>query len=195
MYPVDTALPHPATMDLSRALPWTYLKIICFKLNSIQTIDSSLVIIVIITYMHVHVVIITCACICHSRQLLFLRKSDCLGCAVLLCLICLFDFACFFLSSLIKNMYNVHVCMHVHIHIPYVLHAFHLQDSNYKKCCLQYSHFQQLLPSLERLDLSYNCIDKIENLTVRPSTCTCTCRCILYICLFDLTCFFLPSFS
>ena len=35
----------------------------------------------------------------HPRQL---RKSDCLGCAVLLCLVCLFDLACFFLSSLIK---------------------------------------------------------------------------------------------
>ena len=36
------------------------------------------------------------------------RKSDYLGCAVLLCLVCLFDLACFFLSSfssLIKNMY------------------------------------------------------------------------------------------
>ena len=37
-------------------------------------------------------------------------KSDCLGCAVLLCLVCLFDLACFFLSSLnshlsYKNMY------------------------------------------------------------------------------------------
>ena len=33
---------------------------------------------------------------------------DCLGCAELLCLVCLFDLACFFLSSfssLIKNMY------------------------------------------------------------------------------------------
>ena len=27
------------------------------------------------------------------------RKSDCLGCAVLLCLVCLFDLACFFLPS------------------------------------------------------------------------------------------------
>ena len=34
-----------------------------------------------------------------TRQLLFSRKSDCLGCAVLLCLVCLFDLACFFLSS------------------------------------------------------------------------------------------------
>ena len=34
----------------------------------------------------------------HLRQLIFSRKSDCLGCAVLLCLVCLFDLACFFLS-------------------------------------------------------------------------------------------------
>ena len=39
----------------------------------------------------------------HPRQLIFLRKSDCLGCAVLLCLVCLFDLACFFLPSLIKT--------------------------------------------------------------------------------------------
>ena len=43
------------------------------------------------------------------------RKSDCLGCAVLLCLVCLFDLACFFLSSfssLIKNMYtNLYMCL------------------------------------------------------------------------------------
>ena len=30
---------------------------------------------------------------------IFSRKSDCLGCAVLLCFVCLFDLACFFLSS------------------------------------------------------------------------------------------------
>ena len=49
----------------------------------------------------------------YMRQLIFLRKSDCLGCAVLLCLVCLFDLACFFLSSfssLIKNMYKHNTC-------------------------------------------------------------------------------------
>ena len=43
----------------------------------------------------------------HPRHLIVSRKSDCLGCAVLHCLVCLFDLACFFLSSfssLIKNM-------------------------------------------------------------------------------------------
>ena len=51
----------------------------------------------------------------HPRQLIILRKSDCLGCAVLLCLVCLFDLACFFLSSfssLIKNTYIMCMCMH-----------------------------------------------------------------------------------
>ena len=42
----------------------------------------------------------------HPRQLIFLRKSDCLGCAVLLCLVCLFGFFLSSFSSLIKNMYT-----------------------------------------------------------------------------------------
>ena len=38
-------------------------------------------------------------CTCTLRQLIFSRKIDYFGCAVLLCLVCLFDLACFFLSS------------------------------------------------------------------------------------------------
>ena len=38
------------------------------------------------------------------RQLIFSRKSDCLGCAVLLCLVCLTLLASFFHLSF-KNMY------------------------------------------------------------------------------------------
>ena len=34
----------------------------------------------------------------HPRQLIFSRKSDCLGCAVLLYLVCLFVWACLLLS-------------------------------------------------------------------------------------------------
>ena len=41
----------------------------------------------------------TPTCTCIPWQLIFSRKSDCLGCAVLLCLVCLFDLACFFVSS------------------------------------------------------------------------------------------------
>ena len=41
----------------------------------------------------------------HPRQLIFSRKSDCLGCAVLLCLVCLFDLACFFFSSFSSLIY------------------------------------------------------------------------------------------
>ena len=47
----------------------------------------------------------------HPRQLIFLRKSDCLGCAVLLCLVCLFDLACFFLPSSSLKHVHVHVYM------------------------------------------------------------------------------------
>ena len=46
----------------------------------------------------------------------FSRKSDCLGCAVLLCLLCLFDLASFFLPSHLsfKNMYiTTYVYMHL----------------------------------------------------------------------------------
>ena len=48
-------------------------------------------------HVHVHV---------HARQLIFSRKSDCLGCAVLLCLFCLFDLSCFFLSSFSSLIYT-----------------------------------------------------------------------------------------
>ena len=49
VYPVDDALsPLPAgSLDLSRALKWTSLTKICFKLNNITSIDTSLVGIVI----------------------------------------------------------------------------------------------------------------------------------------------------
>ena len=43
----------------------------------------------------------SCICMYTRGSSFFSRKSDCLGCAVLLCLVCLFDLACFFLSSLI----------------------------------------------------------------------------------------------
>ena len=84
------------------------------------------------TCVHVYIHICICTCIhvstciecrvfeSHPMQLIFLWKSDCLGCAVLLCLVCLFDLACFFLpsfSSLIKNMYAyVHEYMHMYMY-------------------------------------------------------------------------------
>ena len=45
----------------------------------------------------------------HARQLISSRKSDCLGCAVLLCLVRLFDLACFFLSSFSSLIQNMHI--------------------------------------------------------------------------------------
>ena len=55
----------------------------------------------------------------HLRHLIFLSKSDCLGCAVLLCLVfCLTLLASFFLpSSSLINMYTsymAHVCMYMY---------------------------------------------------------------------------------
>ena len=51
----------------------------------------------------------TCACII----LIFSRKSDCLGCAVLLCLVvCLTLLASFFLPSLISHLlYTMYMCI------------------------------------------------------------------------------------
>ena len=63
-------------------------------------------------HVHVHVHVVECRGFeSHLRQLIFLRKSDCLRCAVLLCLnCCLFDLACFFLPSFshlsLKNVYG-----------------------------------------------------------------------------------------
>ena len=47
----------------------------------------------------------------HPRQLIFSRKSDCLGCAALLCLVCLFDLALsfFLLISHLKTCTVLHV--------------------------------------------------------------------------------------
>ena len=39
---------------------------------------------------------------------------DCLGCAVLLCLVCLFDLACFFLSSFSSLLMYMYMYMYVH---------------------------------------------------------------------------------
>ena len=51
----------------------------------------------------------------HLRQLIFLRKSDCLGCAGLLCLVCLTLLASFFLpsSSLIKHVLYIASSQHL----------------------------------------------------------------------------------
>ena len=43
----------------------------------------------------------------HPRQLIFLRKSDCLGCAALLCLVACLTLLASFFSSLIKTCTTV----------------------------------------------------------------------------------------
>ena len=68
----------------------------------------------LVCYAHVFPCTCTCGFESHPRQLIFLRKSDCLGCAVLLCLVvCMTLLASFFLpSSLIKNV-HVHLISHL----------------------------------------------------------------------------------
>ena len=76
----------------------------------------------------IHVHVVECSVWCrgfesHPRQLIFLRKSHYLGCAVLLCFVCLFDLACFFLSSfssLIKTCTAVHVYVHLYVHACFI---------------------------------------------------------------------------
>ena len=81
-------------------------------------------------HVHVHVWSIECRGFeSHPRQLIFSRKSDCLGCAVLLCLVCLFDpAASFFLPSHLsfKNMYILTRYMHIQVTILGVLCCFAL---------------------------------------------------------------------
>ena len=73
-------------------LPYTYMRTV-INFDDSEGTQS--------TYMYIYMYMECHGFESHPRQLIFLRKSDCLGCAVLLCLVCLFDLACFFLSSLI----------------------------------------------------------------------------------------------
>ena len=59
----------------------------------------------------------------HLRQLIFSRKSDCLGCAVLLCLVCLFDLACFFLSSFSSLISHLKTCMYMYVFTYMYVHV------------------------------------------------------------------------
>ena len=79
----------------------------------------------------------------HLRRIFFLGKVS-LGCAVLLCLVCLFALACFFLSSfshLSLNMYIVAhtlACIHTYTLCQLTLHIRHLHNTTYtphhRKC-------------------------------------------------------------
>ena len=84
----------------------------------------------------------------HPRQLIFSRKSDCLGCAVLLCLVCLFDLACFFLSSknvhaciyiIYNNFMHACLCTLLHFYIFYMLYMCTDEDPQHCTCkCTPY---------------------------------------------------------
>ena len=105
----------------------------------------------------------------YMRQLIFLRKSDCFGCAVLLCIIvCLTLFASFFLPS--------------HLSLKYV----HLYTW-FGVWCLWWFHYPGLLLHTELLlSLFIMCTMRCE-IWAQPAELPC--------CLFDLACFFQSSFS
>ena len=69
----------------------------------------------------------TCTCPEAARQLIFLRKSDCLGCAVLLCLVvCLTLLASFFLPSHISCTHIGIPCSHGNTYMYHtVYHCFY----------------------------------------------------------------------
>ena len=60
----------------------------------------------------------------HPRQLIFLRKSDCLGCAVLLCLVvCLTLLAS---SFLLISKYNMYMYMYV-LHVCTCMYMYYVR--------------------------------------------------------------------
>ena len=63
----------------------------------------------------------------HPRQLIFIWKSDCLGCVVLLC--CLYDLAFFFLHLSLtcmwseRTVYSIHVNVFITAHVHFTTKA------------------------------------------------------------------------
>ena len=89
----------------------------------------------VILHIHVHKMYMS-----HPRQLIYPRKSDCLGCAVLLCLVCLFDLACVFLSSHLsfKNMY---IYVYVSVYLYYYGYSHPHLHAELKICIRNLSLF------------------------------------------------------
>ena len=80
----------------------------------------------------------------HPRQLIFLRKSDGLGCAVLLYVVCLFDLACFFLSSFSSLTCISHDCIsHVCVMTQKLLQE-KIFAQGFKGHHLAYAHFTRV---------------------------------------------------
>ena len=64
VYSADCALSLPTTVDLSKALKWSHLNKICFKLNNISSIDKSLVGCVDTVRIVLCVCVFVCVCVC-----------------------------------------------------------------------------------------------------------------------------------
>ena len=79
------------------------------------------------------------------------RKSDCLGCAVLLCLVCLTLLASFFLPSHLsfKNMYmHVHCTFTMYMYMYVSVHTPIERTSRMYRTCIYFSKPLRLLYSL-----------------------------------------------
>ena len=100
-------LPYPflsLTTCTPLVLPYPFLSLTTYHLYSLTHIHVYVQCTCTCTHLHLHVCTYHLLYMyihgfeSHLRQLIFLRKSNCLGCAVLLNLpCCLFDLACFFL--------------------------------------------------------------------------------------------------
>ena len=80
----------------------------------------------------------------YMRQLIFLGKSGCLGCAVLLCLLCLL-LSSFLLSSLIKTCIYMYIITYIHVHVYNYIYYVHVYVFTFMhKCFLRSQHEQRL---------------------------------------------------
>ena len=122
----------------------------------------------------------------HPRQLIFLRKSDCLGCAVLLCLVCLFDLGCFFLpsfSSLIKTCISK---TDKTLELPWL--GFKPSSKVRVHCTLQYTHTHHIgevsgththYDNREReVGCIHNTVHRVCHVRDHSILCVCVCACV-----------------
>ena len=105
------------------------------------------------------------------------------GCAVLLCLVCLFDLACFFLSSfssLIKNMYT---------------YSTHQLQGIYDTFMYMYAIPLHLMGTMYVLIVQCTCTQGSSFFLGKVTALGVLCCFALFVCLTLLACFFLSSFS
>ena len=117
---------------------------------------------------------VTGVCVCVCLQLIFLRKSDCHGCAVLLCLVCcLFDLA-FLPSHLsLKHVQCVHVCCYEIVCVQKVLiSTFHVCISSSMLLSIPLQRLRPVPSSRMSTRYSAKCLLMKTSSTCTPSSLT-----------------------